>query len=89
MLTLSQFELGETAVSLLQQADGQTIMITEGDAEVGAIVSKEYLDQIKRLALDQIHEISARASEKVEEHAAELGIPVEELIQRLIDDDEG
>jgi hypothetical protein len=88
MATLTQSELGETAAKLLQEAGTQPVMIVDGDRKVGALVPMEYLSWVKRLAWERMDEISRGASVKVAEHAAELGITPEELVERLLQDDE-
>ena len=86
MATLTQSELGETAAKLLQEAGTQPVMIVDGDRKVGALVPMEYLSWVKRLAVARMKEISAEAGPKVEAHAAELGISVDELVERLLED---
>ncbi len=89
MATLTQSELGETAVKLLQEAGERPVMIVDGDREVGALVPMEYIRHMKRLAWERMDEISRQASAKVAAHAAELGITPEELVERLLQDDDG
>jgi hypothetical protein len=89
MATLTQSELGETAAKLLQEAGERPVMIVDGDREVGALVPMEYIRHMKRLAWERMDEISRGASAKVAAHAAELGITPEELVERLLQDDDG
>jgi hypothetical protein len=86
MVTLTQSELGETAAKLLQDAGASPVMIVDGDRELGALVPMEYIRLVKRLAFARMNEISAEAAPKVEAHAAELGISVDELVERLLED---
>ncbi len=86
MLTLAQSELGETAAKLLREANGRPVVITDGDREVAALVSIEYLGEVKKLALARMEEIAQSASSRVESHAAELGITPDELVDRLLID---
>jgi hypothetical protein len=86
MATLTQSELGETAAKLLQEAGERPVMIVDGDREVGALVPMEYIRHVKRLAFARMKEISAEAGPKVEAHAAELGISVDELAERLLEE---
>jgi hypothetical protein len=88
MATLTQSQLGETAAKLLQEAGTHPVMIVDGDREVGALVPMEYIRNVKRLAWERMDEISKGASAKVAAHAAELGITPEELVERLLQDDD-
>jgi hypothetical protein len=86
MATLAQSELSETAAKLLQEAGERPVMIVDGDREVGALVPMEYIRHVKQMALARMKEISATAGAKLEAHAAELGISVDELTARLLED---
>jgi hypothetical protein len=88
MLTVSQSELGETAVRLLQEANGQEILISDGQREVGALVSMQDFQRVRRMKLEDMDKISRVAGARVDAHAAELGISPEELVERLLQDDE-
>ena len=54
MLTLAQSELGETAAKLPREANGRTVVITDGDREGAALVSMQYMSEVKKLALAQL-----------------------------------
>jgi len=86
MATLPQSELGEAASRLLRTADDQAVMITDGDREVGALVSMKYIDRVRQMAVQRIQEISVEAGRRVDAHAVELGFSSEELVERLLRD---
>ena len=86
MATLPQSELGEAASRLLRTANDQAVIITDGDREVGALVSMKYIDRVRQMALQRMEEIAAEASSRMDAHAAELGVSSEELLDRLLRD---
>jgi hypothetical protein len=88
MLTIAKSELGETASRLLQEANGRTIVINDGQREVGALISIQDLQRVRRMRLEDLDRITQGAGERLAAHAAELGISEEELVERLLQDDE-
>src|SRR5882757_471924 len=88
MRTIAQSELGETAARLLKEANGQAIVIRDGQREVGALVSMQDFERVRRMDLEELDRISKEAGARIDAHAAELGISSEELVERLLRDDE-
>ncbi len=88
MVELAQSEIVGKLPKLLDKLDEQSVVICRDGKQIGAFVSMDRFDELKEIQLARMREISTKAGEKVEEHASELGITSEELIERLLSDED-
>jgi PHD/YefM family antitoxin component YafN of YafNO toxin-antitoxin module len=88
MVELAQSEIAGKLPKLLDKLDKQSVVICRDGKQIGAIVSMDLFDELKEMQLARMREISTEAGERVAEHAAELGITSEELIDRLLSDED-
>jgi prevent-host-death family protein len=88
MRTVGQSEAIATLPKLLDEVEQQSVVISREGQEIAALVSIEDFARVRKLNLDRIDEISRKAEARIERHAAELGIAPEQLVERLLRDDE-
>ena len=88
MRTVAQSDAITSLPSLLDEVNEQPIVISRQGRDVAALVSIEDFNLVQRLNWKRMDNISKRAEGRVAEHAAELNITVDELIDRLLREDE-
>jgi len=86
--TVGQSEAIATLPKLLDEVEQQPVAISREGQEVAVLVSMKGYEAVRRANWERMNAISEEASARVDAHAAELGISPEELVERLLRDDE-
>jgi len=88
MRTVGQSEAIATLPKLLDEVVQQSVVISREGREIAALVSMKDFAEMRKFNLERIDEISRKAKARIDSHAAELGITPEQLVERLLRDDE-
>ena len=84
MAIVSEPGLVGTLAPILKEAQRHAVVIREGDTDLGAIVSMEDYEIVRRAKAEKFLEASARYGEDLRERAREQGLTVDDLL-RLLD----
>jgi hypothetical protein len=88
MVELAQSDIAQTLPGLLDDLNTQPIVICRDGEPIGAVVSMKAFNELKKIQIDRMMEIASQAEGKLVEHAAELRISPEELVERLLTDED-
>jgi len=83
MSILSEPGVLETLTPLLEEAKTRAVEIRNGDELLGAIVSKEDYELVRRAKIDRLKDSMDQLGTKLREGAAEAGITIDELEKML------
>jgi hypothetical protein len=83
MSTISEPGFLETLSPLLEEAKTRAVEIRNGDELLGAIVSKDDYEIVRRAKTDLLKDSMHRLGTKLRKEAAEAGITIDELEKML------
>lgn len=88
MRTVAQSEAIATLPALLDEVEQQPVVISREGRQVAALVSMKNYELMRRLNWERIDDISKQAEARIDRNAAKLGITSEQLVERLLRDDD-
>ena len=86
MRAVSKAEAEMSLSALFEQAKTEPILVQEESRELGVLVSIEEYRHILDIRRSEMDEIAQKASDRVTEHAEELGVSKQKLITELLRD---
>ena len=88
MRAVAQSEAIATLPALLDDVERQAVAISRGGQKIAALISIREYEQMRRLNWERMDQISREAEARVDAHAAELEMTPEQLVERLLRNDE-
>jgi len=84
MRAVSKAEAEMSLSALFEQAKTEPILVQEESRELGVLVSIEEYRHILDIHRSEMDEIAQKASNRVAQHAEELGVSTQELLTSLV-----
>jgi len=82
-ILVSEAEAMQSLQQLLDKAQGQAVIIREGKTDLGAIVSMNDYELIRKVKTERLFAAMDSLGREVRDNAAKQGIPIEEVAQML------
>jgi hypothetical protein len=82
-ILVSETEAMQSLPQLLDKAQGQAVIIREGKTDLGAIVSMNDYELIRKVKTERLFAAMDSLGREVRDNAAKQGIPIEEVAQML------
>jgi hypothetical protein len=83
MSVVSEPGVLETLTPLLEEAKTRAVEIRKGDELLGAVVSKDDYEIVRRARIEEFLRISAEYGEHLRARAAEEGLSIDDLLRIL------
>lgn len=83
MRVVSESGLVEKLTPILKEAKRHAVVIREGDTDLGAIISMEDYEIVRRAKAEKFLNTSAEYGEYLRERAQEQGLTVDDLLRML------
>jgi hypothetical protein len=88
MREVSEPGLIETLSPLFEEAKKHAIVVRDGGTSLGAIVSMEDFEIVRKANIQKFFELCDLTGEEIAAKAAEQGVPIEEIQRYLLSDED-
>ena len=88
MRVVSESDAMQSLPSLLKEVKTQAVVISDGKEELGALVSMEDYELVRRANVKSSLKLCDRMGEEIATKAAEQGVPLEEVQRYLLSDED-
>ena len=87
MATLAQPDLIERLTPLFKQAQTRAVVVSDGESELGAIISMDDYKLVRAAQADRVMAALARLGSEIKKKAEEQGTSLEEIERIMLDRD--